>query len=70
MPPIHPVYGPGVFDYQNNCWTFPYAKWYNPQLQSEIHIEPSSEEEEEEVMEEVEEPKPELAESGMQTDPI
>jgi hypothetical protein len=45
MPPIHPVYGPAVFDYNFHCWTYPYAHWYNPDYQqTEIELEPSEEE--------------------------
>jgi hypothetical protein len=27
-PPMHPQYGPAVFDYNYGCWTYPYAQWY------------------------------------------
>lgn len=37
MPPIHPQYGPAVFDYQYFCWTYPYAQWYNPEYQPPPH---------------------------------
>jgi len=33
MPPVHPQFGPAVFDYNYYCWTYPYAHWYNPNHQ-------------------------------------
>ena len=39
VPLVHHLYGPGVFDFEHNLWTFPYAKYYNPDLvQSEIVV--------------------------------
>lgn len=26
---MHPQYGPAVFDYVINCWTYPYARFYD-----------------------------------------
>ena len=28
VPPVHPFYGPAVYDYNANHWTYPYAQWY------------------------------------------
>lgn len=28
VPPVHPMYGPAVYDYNANQWTYPYAMWY------------------------------------------
>ncbi len=31
VPPVHPQYGPAVYDRVANQWTYPYALWYNNQ---------------------------------------
>lgn len=56
---MHPIYGPAVYDYQANQWTYPYAQWYGPGGYQE--------EEEVEVVEEVE-ARPEVKESSVQKD--
>ncbi len=55
---MHPIYGPAVYDYQANQWTYPYAQWYGPG---------GGQEEEVEVVEETEAP-PEVKESSVQKD--
>ena len=54
VPPVHPIYGPAVYDYQAGQWTYPYAQWYGPG---------AGHEEEVEVVEETE-PTPEMREFG------
>lgn len=56
---MHPIYGPAVYDYQANQWTYPYAQWYGPGGYQE--------EDEVEVVEEVE-ARPEVKESSVQKD--
>ena len=29
VPPVHPLYGPAVYDYNQHIWTYPYAGYYN-----------------------------------------
>ena len=56
---MHPIYGPAVYDYQANQWTYPYAQWYGPGG--------GSQEDEVEVVEETV-PPPEVKDSGVQKD--
>ena len=35
MPPVHPQYGPAVYDYNNGYWTYPYAMFYGYQPELE-----------------------------------
>jgi hypothetical protein len=29
VPPVHPLYGPAVYDHNQHIWTYPYAGYYN-----------------------------------------
>lgn len=64
VPPVHPFYGPAVYDYNANNWTYPYAQWYG--MGGEAPTPPPAEPKEPvvEIIEKVE-PPPETVDIGI-----